>query len=83
MTPTRQSHLLLRITHCTRITPQTSHTPTACLNPATSHVIREWDQRGAHDYAVRAELAEYFRGERDSRRIRKVPAQQVRELVEV
>src|ERR1700730_7193854 len=28
----------------------------AGLNPATSHVIRAWDCRGAHDWELRAEL---------------------------
>src|SRR5437867_4031040 len=28
----------------------------ARLNPATSHVIREWDRRGAHDVALRGDL---------------------------
>jgi hypothetical protein len=40
----------------------------ACLNPATSHVIREWDRRGVHDFEVRGELLAVFRGERDQRR---------------
>jgi len=55
----------------------------ACLNPATSHVLREWDQRGAHDYTLRADLVAYFRGEHDARKTKKVPAKRVRELVEV
>src|SRR5437879_6467378 len=25
----------------------------ACLNPATSHILREWDRRGAHDLELR------------------------------
>ena len=29
----------------------------AGLNPATSHVLREWDRRGAHDLDLRADLA--------------------------
>src|SRR5262249_3837980 len=28
----------------------------ARLNPATSHVLREWDRRGANDWELRAEL---------------------------
>lgn len=33
----------------------------AGLNPATSHVIREWDTRGAHDWTLRADLAAELR----------------------
>ena len=36
----------------------------AGLNPATSHVLREWDRRGANDLDLRAELLSLFRGER-------------------
>ena len=39
----------------------------AGLNPATSHVIREWDRRGPHDWPFRAELLAQFRAERDRR----------------
>jgi hypothetical protein len=28
----------------------------AGLNPATSHVIRAWDSKGAHDWPLRAEV---------------------------
>jgi len=55
----------------------------ACLNPATSHVLREWDRCGAHDYAIRAELAAFFREERDARRTARPAATRVQELVEV
>ncbi len=40
----------------------------AGLNPATSHVLREWDGRGANDLDLRAELLSVFRGERQARR---------------
>jgi hypothetical protein len=40
----------------------------AGLNPATSHVIREWDRRGANDWQLRAELAVILREEREARR---------------
>src|SRR5215472_11132620 len=33
----------------------------AGLNPATSHVIREWDRRGAGDFGMRADLVEVLR----------------------
>src|SRR5262245_57969388 len=32
----------------------------ACLNPATSRVIREWDSRGVHDLDLRADLIAEF-----------------------
>src|SRR5712671_6411086 len=35
----------------------------AGLNPATSHVIREWDACGAADYEVRADLLAEFKQE--------------------
>jgi hypothetical protein len=34
------------------------------LNPATSHVIREWDRCGASNWEVRAELLSIFKEER-------------------
>jgi len=36
----------------------------AKLNPATSHVLRDWDRRGIHDWEVRSELLEHLKGER-------------------
>jgi hypothetical protein len=35
----------------------------AGLNPATSHVIREWDQSSCNDFEVRGELLELMRAE--------------------
>src|SRR4051794_40692018 len=55
----------------------------AGLNPATSHLIRAWDARGAHDWALRSELTRVLkegrRGraeatEKAGRRDRLVPA---------
>jgi len=46
----------------------------AGLNPATSHVIREWDRRGAHDFEMRSELVGVFLRERDERRQSQAPA---------
>src|SRR5271167_4551217 len=43
----------------------------AGLNPATSHVIREWDHRGAHDWTVRAEMLALLREERQARETRR------------
>jgi hypothetical protein len=40
----------------------------AGLNPATSHVIREWDSRGASDWEMRSELLDLFRAEQARRR---------------
>jgi hypothetical protein len=40
----------------------------AGLNPATSHVLREWDRRGVHDVELRADLLRELRAERDARR---------------
>ena len=39
----------------------------AGLNPATSHVIREWDSRGAHDWTVRADFLEVLKEARTAR----------------
>lgn len=49
----------------------------AGLNPATSHVIREWDRRGTHDWDMRADLLGLFREEyrnRQSGRGAKTPS---------
>ena len=43
----------------------------ACLNPATSHVLREWDRRGVHDLELRNDLLAELRSEREARRDRK------------
>jgi len=37
------------------------------LNPATSHVIREWDRCGSANWEVRAELLGQFKEERQRR----------------
>jgi hypothetical protein len=39
----------------------------AGLNPATSHVLREWDRRGTRDLELRADLLAVFRAERQAR----------------
>jgi hypothetical protein len=51
----------------------------AGLNPATSHVIREWDSRSAQDWEVRSELLHLFKEERLGREgkckpVRRLPA---------
>ena len=43
----------------------------AGLNPATSHVLREWDRRGANDLVLRADLLAVLKGEWEARRARK------------
>ncbi len=44
----------------------------ACLNPATSAVIREWDRCGASDFEMRADLIAVFKEERRNRRAKPV-----------
>ena len=39
----------------------------AGLNPATSHVLREWDRRGVHDLELRADLLAELRAEKQRR----------------
>jgi len=39
----------------------------AHLNPATSHVLREWDRRGTNDWELRAELLFILKEERSAR----------------
>ena len=45
----------------------------ACLNPATSHVIREWDRCGANDWEVRADLLALLKDELQSRQEQRRP----------
>ncbi len=53
----------------------------AGLNPATSHVIREWDRRGAQDWEMRSDLIAVFRAERELRNQPAPAAEPRRELV--
>lgn len=39
----------------------------AGLNPATSHVLREWDRRGVHDLQMRGELLALLQEEQQRR----------------
>ena len=55
----------------------------AGLNPATSHVIREWDRRGAADWEVRSELLAVLKEGRRTRQVTAHPANRVASLVEV
>ena len=54
----------------------------AGLNPATSHVIREWDRRGSQDWELRAELLTCFKEERQARR-QAAPTPDQADLIEV
>ena len=51
----------------------------AGLNPATSHVIREWDRRGASDWEVRSDLLTLMKEHRKTL----VAPEPAAELVEV
>jgi hypothetical protein len=55
------------------------------LNPATSHVIREWDRCADFDYEMRCDLAEIFRQERASRQQldEKIASNRIADLVTV
>jgi hypothetical protein len=56
----------------------------AGLNPATSHLIREWDRRGASDWEVRTELLTLLKEYRQA--CKKTPSRTrlcTRSLVEV
>src|SRR5262245_12122855 len=55
----------------------------AGLNPATSHVIREWDSRGAHDWTVRSELVAILKEERHGRQEKQPAGDPVAELATV
>ncbi|HZY90696.1 MAG TPA: hypothetical protein VFE78_38085 [Gemmataceae bacterium] len=43
----------------------------AGLNPATSHVLREWDRRGTRDLELRAALLTVLKAERAARQARR------------
>jgi hypothetical protein len=55
----------------------------AGLNPATSHVIREWDRCGNGNWEVRAELLTIFKEERCGRQEAREPAPRERVPVTV
>ncbi|HYT89769.1 MAG TPA: hypothetical protein VEL76_13760 [Gemmataceae bacterium] len=50
----------------------------ACLNPATSHVIREWDRCGANNWEVRSELLALLKDELSSRQEQRRPVDRTR-----
>jgi hypothetical protein len=53
----------------------------AGLNPATSHVIREWDACGCCDWEIRAELLTLFKEDREKRHQRIRPVHRTAALV--
>src|SRR5262245_10371608 len=55
----------------------------AGLNPATSHVIREWDSRGKESWPLKQDLLQEFRQERDRRHELTAPTNRVSELLSV
>jgi hypothetical protein len=55
----------------------------AGMNPATSTVLREWDQCGPHSLEVRGELLAFFHQERDRRRAERPTPSPVDDLVTV
>jgi len=50
----------------------------ACLNPATSHVIREWDRCGSNSWEVRSELLTVLKEELSSRQQQRQPVDRTR-----
>jgi hypothetical protein len=52
----------------------------AGLNPATSHVLREWDRRGVRDLELRAELLALLRAEQAQRQQRQPAPRPARSL---
>src|SRR5215831_16499770 len=55
----------------------------AGLNPATSHVIREWDGRGGDNWELRADFLAELKEHRRSRHQETKPVDRMRELAEV
>ena len=55
----------------------------AGLNPATSHVIRDWDGAGPHGLEVRLELLRLFKEERAARRQPGRSAEPIGDLIPV
>jgi hypothetical protein len=48
----------------------------AGLNPATSHVLREWDRGGVRDLSVREELLDVFHQEKERRKQMPAPTRE-------
>ena len=59
-----------RTAHLTQEAGITWLSRVAGLNPATSHVVRAWDQGGPYSLALREELLQQFREERQRRQVK-------------
>lgn len=78
-------------THIAWNHPQTAHLTmdagicwlnhVAGLNPATSHVIREWDRVGENDFELRTELLAMLKAYRAEQSTPPTPANRVAELI--
>jgi hypothetical protein len=78
-------------THIAWNHPQTAHLTmdagicwlnhVAGLNPATSHVIREWDRVGENDYELRDEILSILKAYKAEERVEAGPTNRVAELV--
>jgi hypothetical protein len=78
-------------THAAWLHPETAHLnadagitwlhAVAGLNPATSHVIREWDARGGYTWSLRADLLDVFRTERQARHPEALAVNRLSELI--
>jgi hypothetical protein len=55
----------------------------AGLNPATSHVIREWDGCGTNHWEIRSEFLVLVREEQKRRKATSRPTRSAAELVKV
>ena len=55
----------------------------AGLNPATSHVIREWDLRGSHDWTVRGDFLAALREGRQDRPRHTAGVERMTDLVSI
>jgi hypothetical protein len=53
----------------------------AGLNPATSHVVREWDRVGENDYELRDEILTLLKGHEPQRSLDAVSTNRIAELV--
>ncbi len=80
-------------THIAWNHPQTAHLTmdagicwlnhVAGLNPATSHVIREWDRVGENDFELRSELLAILKAYRAEPTTPPAPANRIAELISV
>jgi hypothetical protein len=68
-------------THLTQEAGITWLNRVAALNPATSHVIREWDRARHNDFEVRAQLLALLQEERRRRESRAPVSERKRQVV--